>query len=146
MKAHKGANSMDASLFGAYAVVQIAHPLTHLIQQAPGRRISSNSVRASASARPIGPRFDGRFGGPVFGLDREDMMTVCSYSISQSPARCKIALVVSLVGRHGSRCALSRRPHTPHAGDVAPNRLVRQYRPQSPPTAGFAGSVAHEFL
>ena len=51
MKAHKVANSMDVSHFGAYAVAQIAHPLMHLVQQRPGRRNSSNSVRASA--RPI---------------------------------------------------------------------------------------------
>ena len=106
---------MDVSLVSVYPVVQITHPLTHLFQQTPGRRISSNSVRAnaSASARLIGSRFDGSFGGPVLGLDGEDMMTVFSYIISQSPTRCKIALVVSLVGRHGSRCTLSRRPRTP---------------------------------
>lgn len=33
VKAHKCAHPVDVGLFGAQAVVQVAHPLTHLIQQ-----------------------------------------------------------------------------------------------------------------
>ena len=50
MKAHKGTNPMDVGHFGAYAVVQVAHPLTHLVQQPPWQCISSHSVGARAAS------------------------------------------------------------------------------------------------
>ena len=38
MEADEGFEPMDAGFFGAYAVVQVADLLTHLVQQPSGRR------------------------------------------------------------------------------------------------------------
>ena len=48
MKAHKGTNPMDVGFFGAYAVVQVAHPLTHLF----GRRLGGASAATASVPVP----------------------------------------------------------------------------------------------